>query len=88
MSKVKLKWKKEPGTGNVKNYYRSKTVVRGDELTVMEIREFKKGEFCLPEYAFKRNKKFMCQKTKSISLAKRKCEKWFNDFIKAINPQP
>ena len=82
----KIKWKKQSPIGNVKASWEGSVVGFGDRDTIslVEIRVFKKGEFVLPTNWFPRNKETgMCQTTKTLTSAKKKCQKWFDGFIKS-----
>jgi hypothetical protein len=80
----KITWKKQKPIGNVKASWEGS--VKGfddiESISLVEIRVFKKGEFVLPTNWFPRYKKFgMCQTTKTLLAAKKKCQKWWDEFI-------
>lgn len=83
---TKIKWKKMPPIGNVKVSYQGSVYSNNQDgiINIIEIRVFRKGEYVLPVNWFPHDKKtFKCQTTKTLEMAKKKCQKWFDNFIKA-----
>jgi hypothetical protein len=80
----KIKWKKKYPIGNVKASWEGSVIGTGerDTISLVEIQVFKKGEFVLPFNWFPRNKDTgMCQTTKTLKSAKKKCQKWWDAFV-------
>lgn len=82
VKKTKLLFKKKKVLGNVKVAYSVYFLYKENEMHFGEIRVFKKGEYCLPENWFPRDEIGMLIRVKSIQLAKKRCQIWFDDFIK------
>lgn len=80
----KIKWEKIKAIGNIKATWKGKVIGINDDynFSIGEIRQFKKGEFVLPENLFPRKGgTYECQKTKTLLSAKNKCQKWWDNFI-------
>ena len=74
----KLKWVRNGRYGNIFS-----CKFNGNDIKLGEVRVFKKGEYCLPGNIFPRTKNMFPQTTKTLQSAKKKVQKWFDEFIQS-----
>ena len=82
----KIKWITDnKPLGNVISEHTGYVIFKGDKLTLMRIREFKKNWFTLPENFYPRKENGLPQHTRTLNKAKKLCEDIFKEFINEMN---